>query len=265
MNFIFDQDQHGLLGTIYFKYHLFDTDLPLIITFAPRSEISAESAKKGLSPWGFDYIKKLGYNVLSFQCLKGNINYYRDNTFLKKLPLIGEGLPNFTERLSYGVSMGGYAATAFSNPLKVDRVLVISPITSRRRDIATWDYEAGRNLNSFDLDWNGNYTDGAISDASGYVVYDPLFDLDKLHAVRYTRLKPLRVPGLGHGITLPLRDLDMLTWLVESFIKDIINESEFYNRSRNRKKLKQYYQRMLRKENKLLTPGREKILKRKYL
>lgn len=237
----------------------------MVITFAPWSAVSYRHVEEGLDPWGYKFIKGLGYNVLSFHCTEGNINFYRDKIFIQELNQLGVDLPDFIERLSYGSSMGGYAATAFSEPLKVNRVLAISPISSRRRDLATWDYEAGRSLESFNLDWSGQYTDGAESSASGYVVYDPLYDLDKLHAIRYKSLSFLRVPGVGHHLPRHLQSMNMLNWLVEAFIKNDLRKDDFYRLARNRRNIQIYYEWMLSKENKKLTPMREKILNANYL
>lgn len=264
-NFNFNVAEHGVLGTIYYKYFFSDPGLPLVITFASWGSISKQRVSEGLDPWGYSFIKGLGYNVLSFQCTEGNINYYRDKIFIQGLDQLGSDLPDFIERLSYGGSMGGYAATAFSKPLKVNRVLAINPISSRRRDLAAWDYEAGRGLKSFTFDWSGEYTDGAETSASGYVVYDPLYDLDKLHAIRYKNLSLLRVPGVGHGMPNHLLSMNMLKWLVDAFIKNDLSKDDFYRLARNRRNIKRYYQWMLSKENKKLTPMRKKILETRYL
>lgn len=262
MQFNFNAAEYGVLGTIYYKYFFFDPSLPLVITFAPWFFVSNQHVEEGLDPWGYSFIKGLGYNVLSFQCTEGNINYYRDKIFIKELNRLGADLPDFIERLSYGYSMGGYAATAFSEPLKVDRVLAINPIASRRRDLAPWDYEAGRGLGSFNFDWSGEYTDGAETKASGYVVYDPLYELDRLHAIRYKNLSLLRAPGLGHHIPTHFLSMNMLKWLVEAFIKNDLKKDDFYRLARNRRNIKGYYEWMLSEDNKRLTPMRKKVLER---
>ena len=73
----------------------------------------------------------------------------------------------------------GDEVLAYSDTLKINRLLLIKSISSRRNDIAIWDYNDKRGLDTLDLDWSGQFDDGADTKASGYVIYDPLCDLDK--------------------------------------------------------------------------------------
>jgi len=261
----FNEECYGFIGSIYFKYYFVDPASPLVITFAPWGGIDEDLAKSGGSPWGYEFIKSKSLNILSFSTISGKENYYRDSIFLSQLENIGNIIPKFPERLGYGNSMGGYAVSAFSNPLKIDRVLLLDPVSSRRKDIATWDYNGGRNLRSFDFDWSGMYTDGADTIAKGYVVYDPLFDLDKKHATRYHSLTKLRVPGVGHSMPQHLQSMHMLGWVVDGFIKDELSIKEFYKKARSRRNISQYYEWMLSSQNKKLTTRRMNVIRNYYI
>jgi len=257
---IFNKEEFGFLGKIYFKYHFVDTKLPLVVTFASFGGVKKEDALKGEDPWGYNFVKKLGVNVLSFSCLKNSNNYYRDDVFINSVHKVGRSLPDFVERIGYGASMGGYGISAYSDPLKVTRLLLINPISTRKQDIAVWDFDSKRMLKSFDLDWTSKYYDGADTNAKGYVVYDPLFDLDKKHAIRYKGLVKLKVPGLGHGMPQYLQNMGMLGWLVRSFVENTLEEADFYKKSRSRRNLKRYYMWMRSHENKYLTNKRKSVL-----
>lgn len=156
--------------------------------------------------------------------------------------------------------MGGYGASAYADALKITRILLINPISTRKRDIAILDFESRRSLETFEYDWESDYYDGAMTNAEGYIVYDPLFHLDKLHAIRYKNLKHLKVPGLGHGMPGHLNKINVLDWLVDSFIKNDIDDNVFYEKVRKRRNLKRYYQWMTSNQNKYLTTSRKKVI-----
>lgn len=262
---IFNREVFGLLGSVYYKYYFYDISSPLVVTFAPGGGLKKTSVDAGEDPWGFRFIKRNNYNVLSFCSIEGKSNYYRDYNFISALDEVSNGLPEFLERIGYGGSMGGYGVSAFANVLGLERMLLINPISTRRLDIATWDYEAGRSLHTFGYDWDGPYADGADADASGFVVYDPLYDLDRKHAVRFKNLRPLKVHGVGHGVPNHLQAMNMLSWIVIAFIENKLSEKDFYHRVRARRLIKRYYDWLLSPQNKHLTAQRAHIINRHKL
>lgn len=262
-NFDRCEDKVFLFGDIYVKIYIYDISKALVFAFAGAGHsVTREDVMNEVSPWGYDYLKKKGLNVIGFTNIKGSYNYYRDAVFFKCLKELAKKLPDFKERLAYGGSMGGYAASAFSNVLGVDRLLLLNPISTRNKEIASWDYEAKRALSSFHFDWKGEFADGADTNACGYVVYDPLYELDKKHAIRYSTLEKLKVPGLGHSIATYLHEMKMLNWLVDSFIENSIDIEKFHELARRKRKIKRYYDWMLSDENKYLTDRRAKVFLR---
>ncbi|MBS4154769.1 hypothetical protein [Cobetia sp. MC34] len=264
MQFTFGVEKDFFIGSVYCRYHLFDISKPVVITFAPDNVglLDKEMLSKGRTPWGFKYISKLGFNVISFAEMRHDNSYYRNSEFINSIDIISAAIPKFPERLGYGGSMGGYGVTAFANSLKLDRLLAFNPISTRNKNIASWDFEAKRSLWSFEQDWEGYCSDGAESQCSGYIIYDPLYDLDKKHAKRYTKLKHLKLPGVGHGVANYMQQLGMLDTVVKEFLDGKIDEKKFYKNARMRRKLQHYYTWMTGKENKYLTPKRKSIIEK---
>lgn len=262
--FVLGKDKSFFVGSVYAKYNFNDFSKPLVITFAPDGLglIKKESIADGVSPWGFSYIKKLGYNVISFAELPESRSYYRDRSFREGIARLSKALPAFSERIGYGGSMGGYGVTAYSNVLNISRVLVFNPISTRKKSIATWDFDEKRSLDTFKFDWNGEYSDGADTLASGFIVYDPLYKPDKLHAVRFNGLDKLKFPGVGHGVSEFLRQLGVLDWLVKSFLDNSLSVEGFNKKIKRRRRLKRYYSWMLSKENIYLTEKRKQVLEK---
>ena len=251
------------VGNVYCKYQLLDADRPVVVSFAHHiSGVEEDKIEQSPDPWAFQYLSARSPNVVCFSFISGKYTYYRDRNLLDALPGISSSLRLFPQRLGYGCSAGAYAVSAFSNVLRLDKILLLCPISTRLREVATWDLEAKRFLSSFDFDWEEPYADGAATESEGYVIYDPLFRLDRLHAERYTKLKKLVLPGTGHLVPDRLHRLGMLSWTVDSFLTGEIPESEFYTRARGRKELRDYYAWMLSRENVRLTKTREKAILR---
>lgn len=252
-------------GDVYLKYHLFDMTRPVVVTFSHMtSGVDPEEIPLAPSPWGFEFSKKRGFNTLSFSLIKGRYNYYRDRALFDVLPAIGEILKDYPLRLGYGCSTGGYAVSAFSRPFNFDRVLLVCPITTRHRDINTWDLEAGRSLPTFDYDWNAPYVDGAQEClAPGYILYDPLYRLDRLHAQRYSDNKEhIWFPATGHLIPDRVYRLGILSKIFDGFVADDIDREMVRKEGRKRRDLEDYYYWLLGPENERRSPARwEAILR----
>lgn len=191
------------------------------------------------SPWGYEFAKKLGLNVLSFTSFFES-KWYRCEKFHDWLGKSSKLLSIFPERIGYGGSMGGYAASAFSNPLGIDRLLLLNPISSLKRELVPWETRSFENAAKLQ-DWSGRFADGAETKSDGWVVYDPIFNLDSYHAKRFKNLKKIVFPGVGHQIPKHLNYLELLKPLIQSFVTNKFDSNDFYKRLRNRRNYLNYY------------------------
>lgn len=258
MDAIFSKDISTVIDDIYFKYHLFDKSKPIVITFASHgSLVNLDNAESIHSPWGFDFVKKCNLNIISFSCTKTN-SWYRSNKFYTFTKSLYNILGLFPERLGYGGSMGAFGVSAFSNDLNIDRLLLLNPISTLNKKIAPWEKRFQGYANS--LNWShGNY-DGADSNSNGFVVFDPLFGLDKKHAHRYKKLIKLKVPGVGHSMPMHLQKMNLLKPIFHKFIDKSLTATEFATLARKRRELAHYYNWMTSEQNTHLTELRKKII-----
>jgi len=240
------------------KYFFHDTSKPLVVTFANLGAlVSRQDTANGVSPWGFDFIKSLGLNVLSFASCRPQ-NWYRNPEFFDFINSISDTLPEFTERLGYGGSMGGYGVSAYANFLQLDRVLLFNPISTLNKFIAPWEsrFAGGRGLN-----WDDGAFDGAVISCAGYIVYDPLYDLDRLHALRYQpNIAHLKVFGVGHAVPKHLMDMGVLKKIVIGFLANDLDLNAVRSDFRKRRNILRNYNWLLSSENKRLTPKRTRII-----
>ncbi|UYM18512.1 hypothetical protein [Endozoicomonas euniceicola] len=249
------------IDDVYCKFSLHNVNIPLIVTFSsakipiPINKLDDPTC----SPWGFDFVSKSGFNVISFSCIEKD-NWYRSDVFLKFIKQLGDKLRKFNSRLGYGESMGGYGVSAYANLLNLQRVLILNPISTLKSDLIPWE---SRFHSEKKLNWDSGCFDGARMLSSGYIVYDPLHNLDKAHALRYSNdLIPLRLPAVGHGIPYHLKRLGILKKLFFDFVYDCVDLSWFYRKIRGRKIYHHYYKTL--STHRRITPLRKEVLDRHY-
>lgn len=259
MKILFNRAISGVIDTIVFKYYFHDLLKPLIVTFSPANISVDEVNGEYSSPWAFDFLRRKGLNVLSFSC-SSKKNWYRSEPFRKFIEILSLELPEFSEKIGYGSSMGAYAVSAYSNLLKLNRVFLINPISTLNRNLVPFETRFQTYARKFD--WENGCYDGALTSAKGFVVYDPLFNLDSMHAKRYKGLIHLKVPGVGHNLPVHLNKMGILQELVAQFIDDKLDVVNFHKVSRLRRDIKRYYTWMVSEENIHLTEYRAQVILR---
>ncbi|QOR62337.1 hypothetical protein ACM66Z_02365 [Sulfurovum sp. ST-21] len=248
-----------VIDDVICKYYIHDIKKPIMVTFASlNSFLDQTEIENGISPWGYDFVKKQGLNIISFSSINKN-TWYRSNILYHFMMQLSSELEVFPERLGYGGSMGGYGVSSYCNILKLDRILIINPISTLNKSLVPWEYRFTHDREN--LDWeSGEVFDGAQALASGYIIYDPLFDLDKKHAQRYQNLIHLKVPGVGHSMPKHLQEMNMLKKTLISFIHNRLDPFDFHSDARKRRTIPRYYKWLLSKENKHLTKKRKYII-----
>ncbi|MDI6004289.1 hypothetical protein [Cobetia marina] len=250
------------VGGVCGRLTVFSYKEPLVITFSNAVEtVSTEAWQSNKDRiWGYNYMKSKNLNVLSFSCLD-QANWYRDHRFHDFILKLAIYIQKFPVRLGYGGSMGGYAVSAFSNCLNLDRIFILNPISSLNKAIAPFE---NRFLKGQNFDWSTRFIDGAESNCTGFIVYDPLYNLDAMHAKRYVNLKRYCLAGVGHQMPIHLNNLKMLKLCFDYFYTGKDFDSFFYKMSKKRRNYEKYYKWMLSDANKHLTPVRKSVIKKHY-
>jgi hypothetical protein len=253
----------GVVGNSYFHLVFEDIKSPIVITFSNAGEITTEKDinDSNYRPWGFDFVRKYGLNVLSFSSFKTE-GWYQSTDFSTFITTLNKYLMLFPVRYGYGGSMGGFGVSVYSKILLIDELLLINPISSLAESLVPFETRFPQGKKQ---DWDGEFNDGAGSNCSGYIVYDPLFNLDSNHARRYKNMVHLKVPGVGHGMPMHLNKLGILKKLFEHFISGTLTVDWFKLQVRNRRNYEGYYEWLLSEENIHLTLMRKLIIKNKYL
>jgi tetratricopeptide (TPR) repeat protein len=183
----------------------------VFVSFALRNASS-------IQPFGEHFFRKHRLNVILVTCTGSHWYQYSDS------PALGAALARacrgFARSVTYGTSMGAYAALAFSGLIEADLVLAFSPQFSMnpaklpqeqrwRDEIAEIQHRGGFVFDDMHLTSHGRII----------VIFDP-FD-DDMHHIRalrahHPRLCELPLPFTGHRSLTALQETGLLT----GFLRD---------------------------------------------
>ena len=173
------------------------------------------------------------------------VDWYRKPDLLAALlDLRSNGfLALFDRVITYGGSMGGYAAIAYADILQADTVLAINPQTTLSPDLVPWENRFSIGLNE---DWSTTESDAAancLAVRSLYVVVDRRFHMDWGHVVRLSghNLKVLNLPFLRHHLPAHMVGMKVLMPLLQSVLQGDADVSEFHRGAKRRRDLAVYY------------------------
>jgi hypothetical protein len=187
-----------LIGDVFVKYDFVDLNKPLLFTFSPAgTNLQEHDLHADFAPWGFHLAQKQNVNIIAFQHL-GKSNWFRNRNLIFFLEQLSTLITPFNCRLGYGLSRGGFAVGAFAKLLKLDQVLLFHPVSTKNKELVPWDDRSSTDI-AQQFDWQTDYADLDLGNATGYIIYDPTNRIDRLHAKRYRQLTHLRVFGMGHG------------------------------------------------------------------
>jgi len=255
----FNQDVRQRIGDMMMQYLIFDTSKPVVITFAPGCEaIDEKSLGRNKPLWGFNLLTKMKINTISFVHI-GENNYYQSREFDDFIEELGDELGIFSERIGYGVSRGGFATSLYANSLKLDRALLLMPLSTYDSRVAPWDPKVQKASKNSRLPTSNK--DASTCRVPLTVIYDPLFKADRLHIERYSNVvNRLKLPGVGHRIPRALQDMGVLKKLVLDFIDNKLDTENFPELIRERRTLSYYYRNLLSNPTEKLTFKRKVVL-----
>ncbi|TMP71788.1 cytosolic protein [Pseudoalteromonas sp. S1609] len=238
-----------LLGDVYVKYHFVDLNKPLLFTFSPAgTDIQERDLNEDFAPWGYHLAQKQDVNIIAFQHL-GKSNWFRNRNLIFFIEQLSTLLSPFKTKLGYGLSRGGFAVGAFAKLLKLDKVLLFHPVSTKNKLIAPWDDRSSTEI-AQQYDWQGDYHDLDLGDAKGYIIYDPTNRIDHQHAKRYKQLTHLRVFGMGHGTHATyLNKFGFYKQVAVDFIRDQQIDIAQFRLQTKTLRLKEDYYKKLNKAN----------------
>ena len=210
-------------------------DTQLVVTFDNLAEMGETSLAR--SPWSYDFFAARGCSVMGVMARRGI--WFRDPLlidFLKSLSHDGF-FDRFDKVLFTGNSMGGFGALAFAPLAPGADVLSFSPQTTLDKAKVPWETRFEK---AWDADWSLEFSDAADgANAAGQVsvIYDPVFELDRLHVDRLTgaNVQKLTAWYASHKSPVFLRRLNMLKPVSEAALSRTLTPDRFYALYRQRR------------------------------
>jgi hypothetical protein len=219
----------------------------LVVTFSPRSPSKWRKPAAKRKAWGAAFIASRGASAIHVK--SGRNSWYRGPE-LKDFFLSArdEGLfAEFSNKMTYGGSMGGFGALSFSGIIGASCCLAYNPQINLGQSVRHWE---SRFVEASKLDWSDDICDIDEQIASvslPVVIYDPYYSPDRMQIdlLRSEHVTRLRVPFVGHRMPEHLLNMKMLSWVFDQCRSGNLSVSEFYQRSRARRQLDRYYQCMI--------------------
>ena len=223
------EDEH--IRAIYLK----GSSETLVLSFGDlitRAKGNSINAEKSLS--------KYQYSVLGI--MPKQKSWFPQVSMMGVLDAVKEILASYARIVSYGGSMGGYAAIKYAKDFSVNRVVAMVPQYS----INPLEVDDRRYTDFYDAQVNADMriqVQDIVASCEYIIVYDPYFELDREH---YEKIKPL-IPHL-HTLHLPYTGHDAIAVLANSallhdFIQHPLDETYFYKQIRAVKKNSKFYYR----------------------
>jgi len=217
----------------------------LLVTFETMQSIQ-QRGDTG-QPLGWELVRELGWSHLCVLC--DGKTWYRDPEVIAYFDRLSDDgfFDDFDQVIFYGAGTCGYAAAAFSLVAPGATVIAVKPQATLAPDLAGWDrrFPAGRRKS-----FAGRY--GYAPDMLGgaekaFIIYDPLEDLDAMHAALFRRRNVELLPTRRLG-ALPephLLEMQILFRMLAKAGAGKLDRQAFYKLFRARRNHVRYLNRLL--------------------
>jgi pimeloyl-ACP methyl ester carboxylesterase len=145
-------------------------------------------------------------------------DWYQYPEMPQALAAVRAHIPDGVRAITYGSSMGGYAALRFASSLSARISIAISPQFSLAPSVVPFETRWLNEARRITFRWEG---DRPLADHVGYIFYDP-YDMDAQHFALFAEtfnVKGIRLPHAGHPAGAYLAE----TGTISGTILDIIH------------------------------------------
>jgi hypothetical protein len=228
----------------------------LVVSFANWS------ASPGLRKPGFgeEFCKKYGFDAVHVTAARNH--WFQDPGFEPMLQAIAAAAVGYRRVVTYGASMGGYAAIRAAGALGAQRCVAVSPQYSVDPARAPWEtrWAADRAAIRFD--------EAELERAPGVeylIAYDPWEPLDRRQVdeiMRRVPVTPFRLPFAGHATLRFLEESGLASAVMRGLLAGEAAPQDFRGEVRARRRGTAVYWRSLSEEARLSDAARDAVLSR---
>lgn len=211
----------------------------LVVSFDNLSNVNDASLAR--ETWGYGFYGTAGWSHLGVMAFEKN--WYRDDALFDFMEDKQSLLQGFSNVIMTGTSMGAYAATAFADLAPGCTVLAFSPQATLAKARVPWEerFNSGRKQ-----DWSGRYAhapDHCSQAKDVFIVYDPYFEPDRLHAEFYQgdNVHHLKSWYSSHKSAQFMRRAEILKSVMQAAVAGTLTPHVYYSQFRARRDLIWYY------------------------
>lgn len=211
----------------------------LIVSFDNLSNVSDPSLAR--ETWGYGFYGAEGWSHLGVMAFEKN--WYRDDALFDFMEEKQTLFQRFSRVIMTGTSMGAYAATAFADLAPGCTVVAFSPQATLKKSTVPWEerFNSGRKQ-----DWSGRYAHGPDHCKQArdvFIVYDPYFEPDRLHAEFYRgdNVHHLKSWYSSHKSAQFMRRAEILKSVMQEAVAGTLTPALYYKLFRSRRDLIWYY------------------------
>lgn len=199
---------------------------PYVITFSSWSRLYQPHIGKDFArTFGLDAISRTGLNCISLVTNKND--WYQGQSALKAIEAIKLRIPQQSVIVTYGSSMGGFAAINFAEALGADQFVSISPQVSLSKPYMESIRDNRFRKEMLTVRKNNEFIlAGRNAEKTGYIFFDDKYPLDAAHALECAaRTKAVLVPisYSGHHAAKALNSCYGLKKVVEEVARNSFN------------------------------------------
>jgi hypothetical protein len=231
-------DRHGAVFA--------DNSLDTLLVYFETIPAARATNPSGL-PVPLATAEALGWSHLSIFAKK--TTWFRDHRIYRFFDrLVDEGfLEDFERVIFYGAGSGGYAAAAFSVAAPGATVIAVAPQATLDPEMAEWDDRFVAMRRTSFTDRYGYAPDMIEAAARVFVVYDPLVELDAMHAAlfRGDNVDRIRFRHAGPGIGREVMAMGALRPLFEKAGQEDLTARDFFRALRLRHNYQPYLRNLL--------------------
>ncbi|MFA5121372.1 tetratricopeptide repeat protein [Zavarzinia sp.] len=223
-------------------------DLPgdiLVATFSPRNvhRDMSDVAPEDMNAAGEEFLEKCGLPGIFF--ISRENHWWQTFEMEEAIAEIRRTglLERYREVVTYGMSMGGYGALMFSKALGAKRVISVAPQYSIDSSVVPFEtrWPEDRRRLKFIRD---DMFEGLSKESDVYLLYDPRFRVDHLHAKLVEACRPvdsILVTHSGHRVAQALLDMGLLSRGIEGLLRGTLDAHALRRQIRQNRRLSAYY------------------------
>ena len=212
----------------------------LLVSFDNLSNVGDQGLTR--EGWGYSFYRDEGWSHMGVMAFERH--WFRDEALFDYMEdLAARGFfKRFKQVVFTGTSMGAYASTAFCQLVPGSTALAFSPQSTLDTKLVPWEKRFGSGRKQ---DWSGRYRDApdCIAEAANvFILYDPYFEPDRIHAERYKgrNVHYLKCWYASHKSALFMNRAQILKPVVRAAVDGTLTEAVYYQHYRERRNLPWY-------------------------